>query len=235
MYLLRLDDASEYMDIDKWRKMEILLDKYGVKPIFGIIPSNEDPQLLEYGKVEGFWEIIHSWIDRGWIPALHGYTHVFETEDGGINPVNNRSEFAGVSFERQCEKIRYGYKLLREKDISPEIFYAPAHTFDLNTLEALKQESDIRIINDTIATDTYYKDGFFFIPQQSGKCRKLPFKTVTFCYHPNTMQDEDYQKLELFLRENGKLFIKDNIITERQRKQNLYDILLRKIYFISRK
>ena len=48
MYLLRLDDASEYMDTGKWARTEKLLDKYGVKPIFGIIPHNEDPQLITY-------------------------------------------------------------------------------------------------------------------------------------------------------------------------------------------
>lgn len=42
-----------------------------------------------------------SWKEKGWTPELHGYTHVFETNDGGINPVNRRSAFAGVSLERE--------------------------------------------------------------------------------------------------------------------------------------
>ena len=46
--LLRLDDASEYMDVDKWRNMERILDKYNVKPLFGIIPANNDEKLLKY-------------------------------------------------------------------------------------------------------------------------------------------------------------------------------------------
>ena len=37
-YLLRLDDASDYMDVEKWQRMENLLDKYGIKP-FGIFGS----------------------------------------------------------------------------------------------------------------------------------------------------------------------------------------------------
>lgn len=42
MYLIRLDDASEFMDIDKWTTMEILLDNYRIKPIVGVIPDNND-------------------------------------------------------------------------------------------------------------------------------------------------------------------------------------------------
>ena len=30
---MRLDDASEYMDVEKWQRMENLLDKYGIKPM----------------------------------------------------------------------------------------------------------------------------------------------------------------------------------------------------------
>jgi len=47
MYLIRLDDASEFMDIDKWTTMEILLDNYRIKPIVGVIPDNNDGDLVE--------------------------------------------------------------------------------------------------------------------------------------------------------------------------------------------
>ena len=46
MYLIRLDDASEYMDLEKWTRISNLLDKYGIKPIFGIIPNNRDDTLI---------------------------------------------------------------------------------------------------------------------------------------------------------------------------------------------
>lgn len=232
MYLLRLDDASEYMDIEKWRKMEALLDKYEVKPIFGIIPANKDPKLLEYGKVEGFWKMMHSWVDKGWTPALHGYTHVFETEEGGINPVNHKSEFAGVPLDKQCLKIREGKKILENNNIIPKIFFAPAHTFDLNTIKALKKESSISVISDTVANDTYYKYDFFFIPQQSGVCRKLPFKTVTFCYHPNTMNNSDFEKLEMFLNNENRRFTSFDEIKLKRRHLNIWDNFIRRLYFL---
>ena len=46
LYLLRLDDASEYMNIKKWQEMESLLDRHGIRPIVGVIPHNLDPSLV---------------------------------------------------------------------------------------------------------------------------------------------------------------------------------------------
>ena len=229
MYIMRLDDASQHMDLNKWLKMEILLDKYNIKPIYGIIPVNKDPELLKYEKVEDFWELMNRWKEKKWVPAMHGYTHVFETSEGGINPVNNRSEYAGVSLLRQREKIRKGYSVLKDNGIIPKIFFAPAHTFDANTLEALKKESNIRIISDTIANDIY------FIPQQSGRCRKLPFKVTTFCYHPNIMSEVDFINLEIFLKKYCNLFKSVDDLQMKKRKMSLIDYMLKEFYFIRRK
>ena len=58
-YLIRLDDASEYMDLDKWSRMEELLDKYNIKPIFGIIPDNQDPKLVYFESEEFVPFLVH--------------------------------------------------------------------------------------------------------------------------------------------------------------------------------
>lgn len=235
MYIMRLDDASENMDLEKWKRMEKILDKYNIKPIYGIIPDNNDPDLLKYKKVNDFWQLMKDWEEKGWIPALHGYTHVFETTSGGINPVNRKSEFAGVTYEKQCQKIQKGCEILEKNKINPKIFFAPAHTFDENTLKALKNVSDIRIISDTIADDIYFKDDIYYIPQQSGACRALPFKVVTFCYHPNIMEENDFEKLEEFLKKHNKEFgIADESILK-HRKFSIKDFGLKKLYFIRRK
>lgn len=234
-YILRLDDASDYMDLEKWGRMEVLLDKYGIKPIFGIIPKNADESLVtKYEQNPEFWSLMHSWIDKGWTPAMHGYEHRYVTTDGGINPVNKRSEFAGLPYEDQAEKIRNGYKILVEHDIKPDIFFAPSHTFDENTLKAIKSETPIRIISDTVAWDVYKEGDFWFIPQQSGSVRKLPFKTVTFCYHPNTMNDGAFEGLEQFLRTYAKDFIRFDPTNLKPRNYTLADKALRWLYFIRR-
>ncbi len=126
-------------------------------------------------------------------------------------------------------------EILEKNKINPKIFFAPAHTFDENTLKALKNVSDIRIISDTIADDIYFKDDIYYIPQQSGACRALPFKVVTFCYHPNIMEENDFKKLEEFLKKHNKEFgIADESILK-YRKFSIKDFGLKKLYFIRRK
>lgn len=231
-YILRLDDACEKMDIEKWDRMEQLLDKYGVKPLVGVIPHCEDPMMDDYPIDSNFWSKVNNWISKDWSIAMHGYNHVYSTDCGGINPINKRSEFAGEPLEVQKEKIRKGISIMREHGINPKTFFAPSHTFDRNTLLALKAESDINIISDTIANDVYYQDDFQFVPQQSGRVRKLPFKVVTFCYHPNTMKTADFVYLEQFLEKNAILFTKFELILNGKRKLSMFDKVLKKIYFL---
>lgn len=231
MFIMRLDDASEHMNYKNWMRMKQLLDEYDIKPLFGIIPKNEDPELMKYDYIDNFWELVNQWKNEGWIPALHGYRHVFDTTDGGINPVNRKSEFAGLPLDIQKEKIKEGYSILVEHDIRPNVFFAPAHTFDEMTLFALYKETDIRIISDTIASDIYYKEPFYFIPQQSGSVRMLPLKTVTFCYHPNTMSHKDFEELADFLYRYREKFLKINSIVLKKRRKGLFDKLIEKMYF----
>ncbi len=230
-YIIRLDDACEKMDIEKWTRMEKLLDKYGIHPLVGIIPHCEDTNMDKYSTDPEFWKKVKKWSCKGWTIALHGYNHVYTTTSGGLNPVNERSEFAGESLEKQREKIKRGISVFLKYGIDVKVFFAPSHTFDINTLRALKLETNIRIISDTIAWDTYYKDGFYFVPQQSGRARKLPFKIVTFCYHPNTMDEVSFKTLEKFL-ENQNEYFQDFPKNLKIRKFNFLDWVLQKIYFI---
>lgn len=236
MYLLRLDDASEHWNKGNWHRMHDLLSKYGVKPIIAIIPHNEDKELMQYPMDEDYPDTIKSWVAQGWTPALHGYNHVYISESGGINPVNQRSEFAGVSLDEQRIKISQGVKALKGiVGREPEIFVAPAHTFDENTLKALREETNIRIISDTVANDIYYRDGFYFVPQQSGRVRELWLKLVTFCYHPNVETDAGFEKLESFLQKHASEFAPFSEVKLKGRKMSLYDRALSFMYFARRK
>ena len=231
-YILRLDDASDYMDVGKWQRMENLLDKYNIKPLVGIIPDNQDPSLVGvYTQDENFWNKVTAWRNKGWELALHGCYHVYTTQEGGLNPVNKRSEFAGVPYEQQCAMIRHGVEIMKKHNLTPQVFFAPSHTFDENTLKALKSESDIHIISDTIANDAYYQDELYFIPQQSGRARKLPFKVCTFCYHPNMMKDEDFEILENFIRHYKERFTVGIGDILNKRSLGKWDLLLRSLYF----
>lgn len=236
MYVIRLDDASDYNNLSNWNRMEKILNSYSIKPIVGVIPNNQDPSMVKaYKKNNEFWKKVKQWQNSGWIIAMHGYNHVYITDDGGINPIQKRSEFAGVSLKKQEDKIKNGIEIFKSNGIIPDVFFAPSHTFDENTLLALKKNSDIRIISDTIANDIYFENDFYFLPQQSGRVRKLPFKFVTFCYHPNTMRDNDFDELENFIKENRNKFNSLDIKNLTKRNKNILDKFLSLLYFARRK
>lgn len=234
MYLIRLDDASDHMHLANWTRVEQLLDENGIKPLVGVIPLNRDPVLLKFPEEPGFWQKARDWQSKGWRIALHGYDHVFCSKDGGINPVHKNSEFAGVPLEIQREKIRSGLAILTDKGLKPTAFFAPGHTFDENTLEALRLESGIRIISDTIANDTYCSCGFTFIPQQSGWVRELPFKLTTICLHPNYMKEQEFDELEVFFRAHREEFLDPMTIVPTGRRLGMLDRAYRTAYSLKR-
>ena len=166
-YLIRLDDACPTMDQAKWQRMFDILDQYGVRPMVGIIPHNEDPKQEIDAPDEEFWNKAKLWQQKGYAIALHGYNHCYISDQGlkGLNPLWSRSEFAGVPYDVQKQKIRDGFKILLSNGVKPKYFFAPSHTFDENTLKALKECTDIRIISDTIATKPYKRGDFVFLPQ----------------------------------------------------------------------
>lgn len=235
MYLIRLDDASDHMNTECWDRIERMLDGSGVKPLVGVIPLNRDPMLLEFPEDPGFWAKARSWQEKGWRIALHGYEHLYCSDCAGINPVHDHSEFAGLSLELQREKIREGVAILKEKGLNPTAFFAPSHTFDENTLEALRLESDIRVISDTVANDTYCRNGFTFIPQQAGRVRELPFKVTTICLHPNFTTDPEFDEIETFLKAHSGQFLDPNAIEPTTRKRSLLDRGYELAYFLKRK
>lgn len=234
-YLLRLDDAASKMNIKNWLRMEQLLKRFNIHPLIGVIPDIQDQQMSQYATDNNFWDRVREWDKSGWAEiALHGYQHVCTTKCGGINPVNYRSEFAGVPYDKQAFMLYHGYNIMCSEGVVPRVFFAPSHTFDKNTLLALKNNTPIRIVSDTIAYDTYNKYGITFIPQQSGHCRYLPLKAVTFCYHPNFMKDFEYNQLELFLKKYHSSFVPIQKLIK-ERNYGLIDSSLKKLYFLIRK
>lgn len=236
-YLIRLDDACPTMNHELWGRMASLLDTYGVKPMVGVIPHNEDPKQVIDQENADFWQLVLAWKQNGWAIAMHGYNHVYSSKEGGMNPLWEKSEFAGHPIDVQRDKIKKGVAIMRQKGINPKYFFAPSHTFDENTLISLREETDIRMISDTIASRPYKLRDFIFIPQQSGHPIKLPFGgLVTICYHPNTMTDASFRRLEDFLRNHQQDMASfDKIDITSARSKTMGDKCLSWIYFMRRK
>lgn len=238
-YLIRLDDACPTMDLHKWSKVEVVLDKYSIKPLVGIVPDCRDRNLMCCDEIEHFWERALEWQNKGWTIAMHGYEHTYTSDKGlsGLNPFWSRSEFAGHTLTHQREKVRKGIAIMHEHGFNPHYFFAPSHTFDENTLIALKKESEISIISDTIGRYPYKKDGFLFIPQITGHCVKMPVNGIyTFCFHPNTMTDVAFDNLEQFLSKYCDRFISFQELQNKQYgKKSIIDRVLSWSFFTYRK
>lgn len=236
-YFVRLDDACPYMNYEKWAKILDILDRYSIKPLVGIIPHNEDEATMPDEENLNFWSEARIWQEKGYSIALHGYNHCYCSNSGGINPLFPRSEFAGLSFNEQEKKISDGYNLLKSYGILPNCFFAPSHTFDNNTLNALVKATPIRTICDTMALRSYRIGDITVIPQQIGSFKKilLPGDWV-FCFHPNVMSENQINAFEKFIINNRKLFHDFGTIeTNIQRKMGLADKLLQEFYFLMRK
>lgn len=236
-YLLRLDDACDTMDKDKWERVEKILDKNNILPLVALIPNNNDNNMIKQIKISNFEDIIERWNKKGWRIGQHGYDHCYVNNCGGINPVNFRSEFAGLSLEKQLEKVQLGKKMLFEKyNLESDIFIAPSHTFDENTITALKKSDIFKISDGKFLYPCKYKD-VVFIPQQVGDFRKILFPGIwTFCYHPNEMQESDFIKFEKFLEKNKDRFITFNDIDLTNIKEiTKFESLFSKVYFFLKK
>ena len=238
-YLIRLDDACPTMDKKKWDRMESILDVFSIRPMVGIVPNNQDDNLMVDKEDAGIWDKVKKWQQKGWAIALHGYDHCYISDGGleGLNPMWSRSEFAGLPLEEQREKIKKGVAIMREHGISPKYFFAPSHTFDLNTLTALREESDIRIISDTIATKSYRFGDFIIVPQLGGHCVEMKLPGIwTFCLHPNMMSDENFVATEKFIQTHKEQFVSfDQLDFSSVKQKDWFSKLLSWAYFTQRK
>jgi predicted deacetylase len=237
-YIIRLDDACPTMNWQKWNKIFNILDNYDIKPVIAVIPNNEDESMKIDKYNNNFWNEVRNWKNKNYYIAMHGYNHKYISKNGGLIPMNNQSEFAGVDIKIQKEKIKKGWKIFKENEIIPNIWVAPSHTFDRNTLKILKEETDIKIISDGIAYYPYNKDGFFWIPQQLWWYEEKKEGVWTICLHPNNMNDKQIRNLEVVIKKNLKKF-KVNL-TElyekyKNRKLSLNEKIYFKLFFFKRK
>ena len=135
---IRLDDITPDMDWGRFLAFKEILDGCGIKPLIGVVPDNRDENLHRAKAAGDFWEYIKELQENGWCVALHGYKHIYTTKKGGLFPLNRFSEFAGVPFDRQKEMLFEAAEIFEKNGIRTDIFMAPAHSYDRNTLKALK-------------------------------------------------------------------------------------------------
>ena len=205
---VRLDDITPDMDWEKFQRLEKLLDENKIAPLIGIVPDNQDPNLMKNVPMLNFEEQIKKWEAKNWVLAMHGWKHIYTTKKGGLFPLNNFSEFAGVSKEKQKEMISDGKEKLRKLGVNTNIFMAPAHSFDKNTLSVLK-EAGFQYITDGFGSVPYQWKGLTFLPiafQKSKDIEKSEGYT-TLVFHTNTMNEQDFLDFEKVIEKHRNDFI----------------------------
>lgn len=229
-YLIRLDDICSTMNFDPLFRCQQLFRAYGIKPLIAVIPDNKDQSFFFQAPRNDFMVLIKNYERSGWTIGMHGYQHLALSTDGGILRYPKKSEFAGLSLDNQIVKIRKAWNIFTSYTIQPTVWVAPWHSFDYNTLLALKQATPISIISDGIAFDQFFENDFFWIPQQFWHPHQMPFGLWTLCLHPNLMKEHDFKKLELFLEKNSKKILSFQEISLSRHKRNMTDKLLHAYY-----
>jgi len=205
---IRIDDIAPEIDWRNFNRFKAILDKHGIKPLIGVIPDNKDSKLKISDAPKGFWEYIKKLQDEGWIVSMHGCNHLYTTVNGGLFPLNKKSEFAGYDYETQLEKIQNGKKIFESHGIQTDIFMAPSHSYDRVTLKALKA-SGFTTITDGFGDRPYRRCGLTFYPislQKSKSVASTKDGITTFVYHPNVMDEKDFERFE-------KLFDKAEVVS----------------------
>ena len=184
------------MDWSIWDALEPLLIEQGVRPILGVVPDNRDPKLMVTPPASDFWDRVRGWQARGWTIGLHGYQHRYVNAEPGILRLNRQSEFAGLSYGEQYEKLRLGLAIFSSEGVRADVWIAPAHSFDWVTVSALNALG-IRLISDGFAFSPYHDlQGTTWVPQQFASMRAMPLGVWTFCCHPNRLSREGFLKFK---------------------------------------
>lgn len=208
---IRIDDVTPEMDWQKFSRFAELLDRNGICPLIGVVPKNQDPELIvEPGRRNPEWRDsadFGKWLcdkrDAGWSIAVHGLYHKYSTENGGLFPLNHYSEYAGLSYEVQRNMLREGRQRLADWGADTDIFMAPAHSYDGVTLKALR-DCGYRYVTDGFGKHPYERSGLIFLPISFLKSSSMKAKSgvTTFVVHTWDMDEKELKWYEQLFAES---------------------------------
>jgi len=215
-----------------WNQIEEMLLCENVKPILAVVPDNVDEKLMVDKPDPAFWDRVREWKQRGWTIAVHGYQHRYLTREPGLIGLNPYSEFAGLPLAEQQNKLERALDIFHSQRLDPDLWVAPAHSMDQNTLEALRSLG-IRKVSDGFAIYPHVDArGILWIPQQMWRFRPMPFGVWTVCLHPNDWTAKHLLRLKNSLEEyRGQMATLEEIIPAFSRREaNACDAMFEVLY-----
>ena len=204
-YLLRIDDLCPTVSAERWQKFQSLIEEFHLHPILAVVPDNQDPELQVSPPDPAFWDCMRALEAAGAAIGLHGYQHLCATRGRSLVNLHRISEFAGAPAATQRAWISDGLRILRGHGLNPNVWIAPRHGFDRNTLAALREEG-ILLLSDGFARVPFLQGGSTWIPQQLWAPVEKERGLWTICVHPNTARDAEIAALRSFLTVHAAQF-----------------------------
>ena len=206
-YLLRFDDINPKMNWERFYQIKSVINKHDLKSILGVVPKCDDSEISKFPENKNYISQLQIMKSNGDLIAQHGYRHITDSKNKGLYGNERRSEFAGLDYKTQYERIDKGKKILVKNNLWQPIFMAPVHTFDNTTINVL-QKLNFRFITDGFSRYPYDFNGIKMIPQISSMPlpRYLPLISQ-LCIHINNISDNKLNYLISFIEKNNNLFI----------------------------
>lgn len=207
-YLIRFDDITADMDWDKFMPIKKVLEENNIYSVLGVVPKNEDETLkIRPGlSEEEFFIKVREFKEYGDTIAQHGTYHVYKTKNSGLMDIHNVSEFSGLSYDEQFNKLEIGKKILEKNEVWQPYFMPPYHSFDINTLKALKSLY-FKAVTDGYGFYPYQIEGITLIPQLSMPIHLIPFGVQTISLHTNLIDQAGTHRVIKFIEQNKNNFI----------------------------
>ncbi|MBO6008379.1 MAG: DUF2334 domain-containing protein [Lachnospiraceae bacterium] len=198
--LVRLEDICPTLDRKKFEIFRQFFDETGIKPLLCVIPENRDPKLVKDNVNRDFWNFVRELKAEGYGIAMHGTYHLATGKSIGLISGDVSTEYAGMSYDSQLKKLREGKHILAQQDLDTEIFAAPNHSYDLNTIRACKKLG-INYFSDGMSRKPYMIEGVKFIPV-SPFWKHHKKGVLTMCISTNNENLDGRETIFEFLREN---------------------------------
>lgn len=234
--LVRFDDICPTMDWSEWKRAVDVMEKFNVKPLIGVIPECQDTDLMIDAPRKDFWEYIKELQNSGYTVAMHGYLHKYDINHHGIVNVTPHSEFAGHSYQEQYEKIKKGKEILLRHGIKTDIFFAPAHSYDENTLKALAANG-FPYLSDGKSKKPFYRKGIMCIPCRASGCPKIGtrgYYTAVFHAHEWVRPDkaDGYDQLVRLCKEHKNEIVTFEKFMEQKKGKYITQLLDEKAFLL---
>ena len=184
-YIFRFDDLSKYSDIDKWKTVLDPFVNRALPALIAVIPDCKDEKLMKREPIseQKFWSFVKSlkMLDLG----MHGLHH---------------ENYHLMSKEQQGLWMMESMKMFAKRNIIPNVFVPPNHGINRYTLPAMKSLG-MEFLSEGIGLYPWKDDetDIMVVPQLLWTPREMPFGTITFCLHPDTMTDEQVENVKKFV------------------------------------